>query len=181
MLGIAVGLAYANLSEWVIHKHVLHRLGRAKESFWSFHWHEHHKAARRDDLADPAYEKPLTQSFRELDAQAKEVIALTASAAAIAPLLPVAPFFVGTVWWSAWHYYRVHKRAHLDPAWAREHLPWHVDHHLGPDQDANWCVTRPWADILLGTRKPYVGTEREATDRAKRTARRAHPLVATPA
>ena len=39
---------------------------------------------------------------------------------------------------------------------------------MGPNQDANWCVTRPWFDILMGTREPYVGTEREAQDEAKR-------------
>ncbi|MEZ4365417.1 MAG: hypothetical protein R2939_03905 [Kofleriaceae bacterium] len=177
MLGIPIGLAYANLSEWVIHKYVLHGLGKKPGSFWSFHWHEHHKAARRDDLEDPAYRKSLRESFRARDAQAKEVAALAASAVAISPLLPVAPWFVGTVWYSALNYYRVHKRAHLDPAWAREHLPWHVDHHLGPDQDANWCVTRPWFDDLLGTRKRYLGTERAAADEAKR-ARRAENAAA---
>lgn len=60
------------------------------------------------------------------------------------------------------------ERAHLDPAWAREHLPWHDDHHMGPDQHKNWCVTRPWFDILMGTGVPYAGTPREAADLAKR-------------
>ena len=35
---------------------------------------------------------------------------------------------------------------------AREHLPWHVDHHLGRNQDTNWCVTKPWFDYIMGTR-----------------------------
>ena len=62
---------------------------------------------------------------------------------------------------SAVRYYRVHKRAHRDPSWAREHLPWHYDHHMGPNQDANWCVTWPWFDWVMGTREHYVGTERD--------------------
>jgi len=62
----------------------------------------------------------------------------------------------------------VHKLYHLDPEWAREHLSWHYDHHMGTDQDANWCVTHPWFDELMGTRQPYAGTEREARDVRKR-------------
>jgi sterol desaturase/sphingolipid hydroxylase (fatty acid hydroxylase superfamily) len=70
-------------------------------------------------------------------------------------------------------YYRKHKRAHLDPAWAREHLPWHYDHHMAPDQDANWCVTHPFFDHVMGTRKPYLGTERERQDQERATRRKA--------
>jgi hypothetical protein len=42
---------------------------------------------------------------------------------------------------------------------------------MGPNQDANWCVTRPWFDQLMGTRVPYVGTERELSDYARRSAK----------
>ena len=73
------------------------------------------------------------------------------------PLFPVAPFFVATVEYSTLRYYRVHKRAHRDPAWARKHLRWHYDHHMGKDQDANWCVTWPWFDWLMGTRVRCAG------------------------
>jgi hypothetical protein len=27
---------------------------------------------------------------------------------------------------------------------------------MGVDQNANWCVTKPWFDILMGTRKDYL-------------------------
>jgi sterol desaturase/sphingolipid hydroxylase (fatty acid hydroxylase superfamily) len=77
------------------------------------------------------------------------------------------------VWLSAYGYYLVHKKSHLDPEWARKHLPWHYDHHMGPNQDANWCVTLPLFDHLMGTREHYVGTEREARDRQRQTARAA--------
>ena len=70
-----------------------------------------------------------------------------------------------------WVYWHVHRKSHLDPAWARANLPWHVDHHLGPDQHANWCVTWPGMDYLLGTRKPWVGTRAEAQRRAPRPPR----------
>ena len=42
---------------------------------------------------------------------------------------------------------------------------------MGPNQDANWCVTWPWFDQLMGTREVYAGTEREAADMARREAR----------
>ena len=169
MIGIPLGLLAANATEWVVHKYVLHGLGRRKGTFWSFHWHEHHGSCRRNGHVDPCYERPLTGWH----AQSKEAAALVGAGALLLPLLPVAPLFTLTMWASGVHYYRVHKRSHQDPEWARQHLPWHYDHHMGPDQDKNWCVTRPWFDHLMGTRVPYVGTEREARDRARREARAA--------
>ena len=171
MIGIPLGLATANATEWAVHKYVLHGLGKRKRSFWSFHWHEHHKACRKQGHRDPDYERSVFGA----NAQAKEAAALVGAALAVAPLATIAPFFVGTLWYSAVNYYRVHKRAHLDPDWAREHLAWHYDHHMGPDQDANWCVTKPWFDRVMGTRVPYIGTEREARDltrKAERAARK---------
>ena len=83
----------------------------------------------------------------------------------LVPLIPVAPFFVGTMWYSAANYYVKHRRSHLDVEWAKEHLPWHYDHHMGPNQHANWCVTWPWFDFVMGTRKPYVQGATESTAR----------------
>lgn len=167
MIGIPIALAAGNITEWLIHKHVLHGRGKKKGSFWSFHWHEHHRSARQNGHRDAAYERPLTA----WNPQSKEALGLVGMAAVAAPLFPVAPFFTATAWYCMARYYRVHKRAHLDPDWARAHLPWHVDHHMGPNQDANWCVTHPWFDELMGTREPYVGTEREREDLARKAAR----------
>lgn len=169
MIGIPLGLLAANATEWVVHKYVLHDLGRNRDSFWAFHWHDHHRACRRHGHHDPAYDSGALEE----SARRRETGALIGAAIAVTPLLPIAPFFTATLYYSAVHYYRVHKRAHLDPDWAREHLPWHYDHHMGPNQDANWCVTRPWFDHLMGTREPYVGTESERRDRSRREARRA--------
>jgi hypothetical protein len=41
----------------------------------------------------------------------------------------------------------------LSPEWAKKRIPWHYDHHMNTIQDANWCVTRPWFDYLMGTRE----------------------------
>jgi hypothetical protein len=148
MIGIPIALLACNVGEWVVHKYVLHGLGRKKGSFWSFHWHEHHREARTHAMRDATYDRSLWAWH----AQSKEALGLLGFGLAVVPLLPIAPFFTATVWYSLVHYHRVHKRAHADPEWARVHLPWHVDHHLGPDQDANWCVTHPWFDQLVGTR-----------------------------
>lgn len=164
MIGIPIGLALSNAGEWAVHKYILHGLGTKKGSFWSFHWHTHHRNARRSGHLDPDYNGTV---FR-WNGQGKEALALVASAASWLPLAPVAPFFTATMIYSMVNYYRKHKRAHLDPEWAREHLPWHYDHHMGPNQHANWCVTRPWFDIIMGTRRPYVGTAKERRDREKR-------------
>jgi len=164
MIGIPIGLVASNAAEWYIHKNVLHGRGKRRESFWSFHFHEHHSASRRNGGHDPDYQR----SPFAWNAQGKELLGLSLLAIPVLPLLPVAPFLAGTLVYCGVNYYRKHKRAHLDPAWAREHLPWHYDHHMGPNQDANWGVTRPWFDRIMGTRDPYVGTERERKDQARR-------------
>jgi sterol desaturase/sphingolipid hydroxylase (fatty acid hydroxylase superfamily) len=168
MIGIPLALLTANATEWVFHKYVLHGLGRDRKSFWSFHWYEHHRSSRRHQGLDPEYQKPLFGWH----AQGKEALALGVAGVLYLPLFPVAPFFTATMFYCGINYYRKHKRAHQDLDWARTHLPWHLDHHLGPKQDANWCVTRPWFDILLGTREPYLGTEREKSDLARRHQRK---------
>lgn len=180
MIGIPLGLLYANAGEWWIHKYVLHGAGRKKGSFFRFHWVDHHRQVRLTDMVDPDYQKPVYAA----SAQAKEAACLVGAALAHLPLFPVAPFFTGTVLYCIGNYYVKHRRAHLDPDWAKEHLPWHYDHHMGPDQDANWCVTRPWFDYVMGTRKPWLGTPAQKEDAARRARRRdeeARRATSTPA
>lgn len=157
MIGFPIGMLYSNAGEWFIHKYVLHNIGKNKKSFWSFHWHEHHREARRNDHVDPNYKR----SIFGWNPQSKELVGIVGLGLVHAPLLPIAPFFTLAVWYSGYHYYKVHKKAHTDPEWARKHLPWHVDHHMGPDQNQNWCVSYPWFDHIMGTRHPYVMTPQE--------------------
>ena len=158
MLGFALGLVSSNAMEWFVHKYVLHEMAKKKGSFWAFHWHEHHKHVRKSGGYDPMYEKPILRT----PSKVKEAIGVAAGALIATPLLPLSPGFVAAGWLSAGAYYFMHKKAHLDPAWGGKWVPWHVDHHLGPNQDANWCVTWPLFDWIMGTRDPYVGTEKEA-------------------
>ena len=110
MIGIPLGWAYSNFGEWVLHKYVLHGLGKHRGSFWSFHWHEHHQKSPRHDMVDDQY----MRSLWSWSARTKELLSLAVLAVAHAPLFPVAPFFVGTVWACTVNYYRVHRRAHLE-------------------------------------------------------------------
>jgi hypothetical protein len=48
---------------------------------------------------------------------------------------------------------------------------------MGPQQHANWCVTRPWMDVIMGTRQPYVGSDKEQADVARAARRRAAPVA----
>ncbi len=155
MIGIPLGLAYSNFGEWLLHRFVLHGLGKNRRSFWSFHWHEHHRKSRRHAMVDDQYQGPLWK----WSPQSKEVFGLALIAVGHLPLLRFAPLFVATVWLCEVNYYFVHRRAHLDPEWAKAHLPWHYDHHMGRDQNANWCVTFPLFDYVLGTRKRYLSAE----------------------
>ena len=48
---VLLGLIYANLLEWIMHKHILHRWGKDKYS--KFHFHiEHHAACSRNNMQD---------------------------------------------------------------------------------------------------------------------------------
>lgn len=159
MLGFALGVFVSNGFEWAFHKYALHGLARKKTSYWAFHWHEHHKNVRKSGGYDPMYNEPILKT----PSKAKEVLGVITGPLLAAPLLPVLPgFFVGACANSV-AYYFIHKKAHLDPAWGRKWVPWHVDHHLGPDQHKNWCVTWPLFDWIMGTRVPFVGTEAEFT------------------
>ncbi len=169
MFGFISGLIAANAGEWYLHKYMLHGQGKKKDSFWRFHWAIHHKTAMQQNFHDPDYEHNVWEAW---DPQSKEVAALVGGAAIVSPLFWIAPGFVLGVWASQYNYYRVHKKAHLDPKWAYKYLPWHYDHHMAPDQDKNWCVTFPLWDHVMGTRVPYKGTEREQKD-IERRARKA--------
>ncbi|MFN0253475.1 MAG: hypothetical protein ACKV2T_41790 [Kofleriaceae bacterium] len=156
MLGIPIALAVFGAGEWAIHKHLLHGLGRDRTSRFSFHYHDHHQAVRRNGGYDPAYEGPPWASAT----QSREAIGLLAIGALHAPLLPIAPFYTTTVWYCLWRYRRDHRKAHLDPAWARDHLSHHYDHHMG-DQDMNFNIVWPWFDLVMKTRELFVGTPKE--------------------
>lgn len=148
ILECVLALLYANLGEWLFHRCILHGLGKDSNSIWAFHLHEHHAICVKHAMVDPGY-KPL-QLFA-WNAQTKELAVFLSVLLMHLPLLWVYPVFTLTLYASLLLYYFKHRKAHLDPAWAKAHLRWHYEHHMMPGS-GNWCVTWPVFDYLFGTR-----------------------------
>ncbi|OTG86865.1 sterol desaturase family protein [Acinetobacter sp. ANC 3813] len=152
--GFIAGLVVANAFEWVAHKYILHGTHRAGKSRWSpspsnmkSHW-EHHREVRKTNFEDFGYVEGL-KNWRTQN----EVLSLAVAVGVFAPLFyPVSKGMSLAVFYAAGNYYYIHRRAHLEPEWARKKIPWHYDHHMNSNQDANWCVTKPWFDYVMGTR-----------------------------
>lgn len=153
MIGFPIALIFANGFEWYAHKYILHGIPRPGESRYSpiptsmkSHW-QHHKIVRTTDYRDDGYEEGLS-NWRTRD----EVTSLLKLTAITSLAMPVAPFFTLGTYYAAARYFYVHRRSHLEPEWGKKTIPWHYDHHMNTNQDANWCVTRPWFDYIMGTR-----------------------------
>jgi sterol desaturase/sphingolipid hydroxylase (fatty acid hydroxylase superfamily) len=133
---IFLGLFAENAGEWVFHRYVLHELGKRPNSLWNYHWSEHHRIAR--------------------------ALFLVVVVIVHLPLTAILPLYVGGLYAGLILYYTRHRRSHLNPEWAKTHLPWHYEHHLSATVDANWCITWPWFDWLMGTR---IRSDRTGTSR----------------
>ena len=148
---------YSHILEWALHKYVLHGLGKNKKSRWASHWHTHHRSSRKNDNYDVDYSKGLLHhSVRG------EVLGLISLGILHIPTIFISPLFYYTLIVCAIRYFKIHKKSHLDPEWAKKNVPWHYDHHMGKNQDANWGVTNEWVDCLLNTRINY--NNRKAKD-----------------
>ena len=153
MIGFPIALIFANGFEWYAHKYILHGTPRPGQPRYSpipksmkSHW-QHHKIVRTTDYQDDGYAEGLS-NWRTRD----EVMSLLKLTAITSLAMPVAPFFTLGTYYAAARYFYVHRRSHLEPEWGKKAIPWHYDHHMNTNQDANWCVTRPWFDYIMGTR-----------------------------
>lgn len=146
-----LGLLYANAGEWLMHKYILHGLGGNPQSFWAYHLKEHHAVCNKYAMVDPGYKKINLMTW---NTQSKELVVLIALVFLHFPLFLELPSFTSAIYLSLALYYYKHRKAHLDPFWAQQHLRWHYDHHLCTKSacNGNWCVSWPWFDYLLGTR-----------------------------
>lgn len=142
-----LALVFGNFLEWFVHKYILHGLGRNKKSFWSFHYHTHHRLV----IKSKGYDENYHQSIFKNKPKQKEVLAIFAGVVLLLPAILVVPGFVlgaiihGTV------YYLMHKRSHTHPEWGWKYMPWHMQHHFG-NSEKNWCVIFPLFDWMLKTR-----------------------------
>lgn len=152
--GFIAGLVVANAFEWVAHKYILHGVHRAGQTRFSpiprsmrSHW-EHHRLVRKVQFYDEGYVEGL-KNWRTRN----EILSLVVVASGASLLFyPLSKGMTVAALYSACNYFYVHRRAHLQPEWAKNTIPWHYDHHMNSNQDANWCVTKPWFDYVLGTR-----------------------------
>lgn len=152
--GFIAGLVIANAFEWVAHKYVLHGTHRKGQPRFSpvpdsmkSHW-EHHRHVRKLDFFDHGYVEGWSNWRTKNEIVSLAVVATVFGTA----FYPISKGMSLSVLYSACNYYYIHRRAHLEPEWAMKKIPWHYDHHMNSNQDANWCVTKPWFDYILGTR-----------------------------
>ena len=152
--GFVAGLVILNGYEWFAHKYLLHGVHRkgkprycpvtiSMESHWA-----HHREVRKQDFSDECYVEGLDNWRTRHELMSLAVAAGVASVV----FYPFSKGMALAAIYSAGNYYYVHRRAHLEPDWAKRTIPWHYDHHMNSNQDANWCVTRPWFDYVMGTR-----------------------------
>ncbi len=148
MLGFPLGLLATNAFEWYAHKVWLHEYPAKHRNSPFFTHIRHHKRSRLNGFHDEGYGESMWRNQEMFN----EKTALIGIAAATTLVAPIAPFFTLGTWYGAWNYWHVHSKCHLDPDYAKNRIPWHYDHHMNASQDANWCVTRPWFDYIMGTR-----------------------------
>jgi sterol desaturase/sphingolipid hydroxylase (fatty acid hydroxylase superfamily) len=113
------------------------------------------------------YDADYEKSILDWNARGKEAFGIGLMALGHLPLVGVAPYFTAAILYSCGNYLYRHKKSHLDVEWGRIHMTSHYDHHMGTNQDANWCVTRPWFDWILGTRERYAFTAKETSRRLR--------------
>jgi len=150
---ILLAFLYSHLLEWVLHRYLLHNPKRKK--WFKTHFAEHHKAARKYMMVDPKYLSPISIKG---DPEIKGLIVL---GLIHLPVLFFYPYAYTVLILSSIDYWWTHKKSHSDLTWARENCSWHYDHHMAPNQNANWGVRRPWFDYLFGTRNIYKGQRKE--------------------
>ena len=152
--GFVAGLVILNGYEWFAHKYLLHGVHRKGKPRYSpvpksmeSHW-AHHREVRKQGFSDDCYVEGL-DNWRTRH----ELMSLAVAAGVLSVVFyPFSKGMALAAIYSAGNYYYVHRRAHLEPDWAKRTIPWHYDHHMNSNQDANWCVTRPWFDYVMGTR-----------------------------
>ena len=149
IIQFVVGWIYGHWLEYAIHRWVLHGLGLKRGHLLSFHFHEHHRVSRSNYMEDYAYQRLGWNS------SGKELVGLIFLATLHLPALWWSPWVFYGMIGSALSYYFTHRYAHVNPHWARASLSCHYDHHMGPNQNANYGVRSGWFDTLFGTREIY--------------------------
>lgn len=147
LITIFAAYLYATFLEWAIHKHILHGLGKDKNSWFSFHWHSHHKNCKKYGNLDKSYDRLLSFPVR------REILGLYVLVVIHLPIYFLLPYFYYTLIVCTLRYFYVHQKSHRDIKWAKKNIPWHYEHHMGKNQDSNWGVTTDIWDVILNTKR----------------------------
>ncbi len=119
------------------------------------HFGGHHKLSRMHGMRDKSYDNIYAKT------SLFEFASLLFGAIIHLPILYYFPFAYITLLAGTANYYYIHRKSHMDVNWARDNVPWHYDHHMAPNQHANWGVRLPIIDWIFGTRIEYKNTKKE--------------------
>lgn len=144
-----VGFVVSNLSEWLVHKYILHGLGKKKTSYFHYHW-QHHNISRKHKFIDKDYQDGL-----KCKAVRREILGIIAMLLFNINWLFIWPMLFGWFTFFSIAYFLIHSYSHTNPKWCQKYFPHHFDHHMGSNQDVNWGVTSAFWDFILGTRIKY--------------------------
>ena len=141
MLGFVLGFLYGSILEYVIHRYVFHKLGKKKNSIFSYHVRGDHRLAAKNNFID------LTMSKVEF-------YGLIALVAIHLPVLYISFGFWLGVTLFAIAFKILHGIQHAYPEFTKKYMTWHWDHHM-TSPNKNFGVVVPWVDYLFLTRKKY--------------------------
>lgn len=115
-------------------------------SRFKFHW-KHHGIARKNKNLDTDYRSKLFHNETYLT-----LLAISLHL----PLVSVWPAFAWTSIIYASIYMVLHRMSHTYVDFFKIWMPWHYEHHMGKNQNANWCVVCPLMDHIAGTREKWI-------------------------
>jgi len=134
-LGLLTGFLYVNFLEWLLHRFVLHGLGKRKSSIFNFHIVHHYVSSACNMKDSPS----LTEAFY-----------MTLVTLMHFPVVYISMWlYIGAVVGGIF-YWVIHSLAHIRPDLMYSYLPWHHAHHTWCPNH-NWCVTYPLFDIIFRT------------------------------
>jgi len=135
MIYFLIGLIYVNFLEWVLHRFVLHGLGKSRSSRFNFHIVHHYVSAVCHMKDSPSLWEAFYMTLVTLMHVWMIYISIWLYAGALAG---------GTLYWV------VHSLVHKYPKLMYSYFPWHYSHHTWYPNH-NWCVTYPLFDIIFRT------------------------------
>ena len=144
---LILGFLIGSLIEWLAHRYLLHNFSLRKLSH--SHFRVHHKNCRKNAGFDGDYITPLPRDYEH---GWSEILFLASGILLAIPLIIISFWLWLALLIHAVFYYVAHRYFHLYPKWGKKYMPWHWDHHMGKNQNANWGVTNPIFDWIFRTR-----------------------------